>query len=117
MLGHMLDKGYKWSKRVLASTLSPNDAWFSFKSQAIMSVRYGLVTLMAKRSAIDDALGRWYYQCLPALGVNRNITKEWRMLPTCFQGLGLPNLSLEKLAESLNYFNATGVPIVTLETH
>ena len=66
-----------------------------------MAVRYGLVPLMATRNQIDMALGRWYFQCLPALGVNHNIRKEWRMLPLQFQGLGLPNLSLEKLADSL----------------
>ena len=47
MLNHMLTKGYKWSTRVRASKLSPPDTWFSFKTQAIMSVRYGLIPLMA----------------------------------------------------------------------
>ena len=101
MLDSMIRKGYQWSTKVLASSLTPYDAWFSFKTQAIMAVRYGLVPLMATRNQIDAALGRWYFQCLPALGVNRNIRKEWRMLPLQFQGLGLPNLSLEKLADSL----------------
>lgn len=101
MLNHMLGKGYKWSSRVLSSPLPPHDAWFSFHTQAIMSVRYGIIPLMAHRAQIDDALGRWYYHCLPALGVNRHITKGWRMLPVGFQGLGLPNLSLEKLSDSL----------------
>jgi hypothetical protein len=49
MLEHMLAKGYKWSNRVRHSKLSPPDAWFSFKTQAIMSVRYGLIPLMASR--------------------------------------------------------------------
>ncbi len=102
MLHQMMGKGYKWSKRVLNSKLQAKDAWFSFKTQAMMSVRYGLVPLMATRSSIDSATSRWYYHCLPALGVNRNIGHEWRTLPFEYQGLGLPNLSLEKLAECLH---------------
>jgi hypothetical protein len=101
MLMHMMGKGHQWAKKVLASTLSPQEVWFSFNTQAIMAVRYGLVPLMATRCQIDQALNKWYRQCLPALGINRNIRKEWKMLPLQFQGLGLPNLSLEKLADSL----------------
>ena len=102
MLQHMLSKGYKWSNRVLKSRLLPNDAWFSFKTQAIMSVKYGLIPLMASRASIESKLSRWYYHCLPALGVNRSIGHEWRTLPFEFQGLGLPNLTLEKLSDSLH---------------
>ena len=102
MLEHMLAKGYKWSNRVRDSKLSPNDAWFSFKTQAIMSVRYGLIPLMASRDLIETRLSRWYYHCLPLLGVNRSIGQEWRTLPVEFQGLGLPDLTLEKTADSLH---------------
>ena len=101
MLNHMLSKGVRWSTKVLASALTPHDVWFSLKTQAIPSVRYGLVPLMATRNQLDDAMSKWYYHCLPALGVNRNIRKDWKMLPVQYQGLGLPNLSLEKLADSL----------------
>ena len=101
MLTHMLSKGYRWSNKVLSSTFSPHEVWFSFKTQAIMAVRYGLVPLMATHTQIEEVLRQWYYNFLPALGVNRNITKGWRMLPVGFQGLGLPNLALEKLADSL----------------
>ena len=81
--------------------LHPRNMWFSFRTQAIMSVRYGLVPLMLQHQDIDKATSSWYYHCLPAPGVNRNIAKEWRTLPVEYQGLGLPNLSLEKLADSL----------------
>ena len=101
MLQHMINKGYKWSRRVLNSKLNTTDAWFSFRTQAMMSVRYGLIPLMASWHSIEHTLSKWYYHCLPALGVNRTIGHEWRMLPVEYQGLGLPNLALEKLAESL----------------
>jgi hypothetical protein len=102
MLEHMLAKGYKWSNRVRHSKLAPADAWFSFRTQAIMSVRYGLIPLMASREKIETQLSSWYYHCLPALGVNRSIGCEWKTLPFEFQGLGLPHLTLEKTADSLH---------------
>jgi hypothetical protein len=101
---HMVTKGQKWSKRILASPLRPAEVWHSFRTQAIPAVTYGLMTLMMPRHELDDTFMKWYYSFLPSLGVNRNITREWRILPTSYQGLGLPQMSLEKLAMSIQYF-------------
>ena len=38
MLTHMITKGYKWSQHVQCSKLLAKDAWFSFKTQAMMSI-------------------------------------------------------------------------------
>ena len=102
-LEHMLKKGRKWSQRILSSSLSPAEVWHSFKTQALPAVSYGLTTLMVPRSRLDDEFGHWFYTFLPALGVSRAITKEWRTLPIQYQGLGLPLMSIEKLALSLQY--------------
>ena len=37
----------------------------------------------------------WAYTTLPHLRIIRNITQDWRRLPWCFQGLGLPNKGLK----------------------
>ena len=102
-LMHMINKGQKWGRRILHSSLQPAEVWQSFRTQALPSVRYGLISLMSSRQEVDEAFGAWYYSFLPALGVNRNITREWRTLPTQYQGLGLPQMSLEKLATLLLY--------------
>ncbi|KAL3788945.1 hypothetical protein HJC23_000229 [Cyclotella cryptica] len=104
-LDHMLAKGRKWSRRVLHSALRPSEVWHSFRTQALPSVRYGLLVLMNSPKEVDDAFGSWYYTLLPSLGVNRNIAREWRTLPKRHQGLGLPQMSLEKLALSLQYLH------------
>jgi hypothetical protein len=75
-LKYMMEKGYKWSRRVTASSLSPAEVWQSFKTQAIPSVTYGLVPMMASRADVDGAFQNWYFSLLPSLGVNRNIAKE-----------------------------------------
>lgn len=102
-LQHMLAKGYRWSKRVMSSPLTPAEVWHSYRTQAYPAVSYGLLTLMTTRVTLDKAFSDWYYSFLPALGVNRNITTAWRTLPSTYQGLGLPQMSLEKLALSLQY--------------
>jgi hypothetical protein len=42
-----------------------------------------------------------YFKCLPFLGVQRHIELLWRMLPECYQGIGLPNFSLISLSTKL----------------
>ncbi|KAL3780888.1 hypothetical protein HJC23_009934 [Cyclotella cryptica] len=68
-LDHMIGKGRKWSTRVLRSTLRPSEVWHSFTTQALPSVRYGLIALMASPRDLDDAFSAWYYTLLPALGL------------------------------------------------
>lgn len=101
MITHMLDKGVQWAARVQTSTLHPREVWYSLTTQALPAVRYGLICVMVERRYIDKHLPRWYYNCLPNLGINRHIALQWRTLPRQFQGLGLPVFSLEKLADCL----------------
>ena len=56
---------------------------------------FGIVPVMDPPQIVEDAFQALYFKCLPTLGVNRNITLGWRMLPCRFQGLGLPNMALE----------------------
>ena len=102
-LQHMISKGKKWGQRITHSPLQPAEVWHSFKTQALPAVKYGLLPLMSSRQMIDDTFSSWYFSFLPSLGINRNIAKEWRTLPRQYQGLGLPQMSLEKLAVSLFY--------------
>ncbi len=99
----MITKGQEWTRCIRCSTLTTYEIWQSFSSQAIPAVKYGLMTLMSYRQVVDDHFQSWYYQCLPSLGITRSISKVWRTLPIEFQGLGLPNMSLEKLAASLTF--------------
>ena len=101
MITYMADKGKQWATRVQSSTLHPREVWYSLTTQALPAVRYGLIGVMATRQYIDRHLPRWYYDCLPNLGINRHIALQWRTLPRQFQGLGLPLFSLEKLADCL----------------
>jgi hypothetical protein len=43
-LMHMINKGQKWGRRILHSSLQPAEVWQSFRTQALPSVRYGLIS-------------------------------------------------------------------------
>lgn len=45
--------------------------------------------------------------CLPLLGINSNVWKEWHPLPTANQCLCLPQMSLEKLQQHWGKRNGT----------
>jgi hypothetical protein len=100
-LKYMVGKGEKWNIKVRSSKLTTRDIWFPFFQSTKPSMSFGIVPVMDPPEILEEAFQSLYFQCLPALGVNQNITKGWRMLPCTFQGLGLPNMALEKLSELL----------------
>ena len=103
-LGHMVGKGRTWSTKVAESTIGPGDTWHSFTYQAIPSTTYyGLIPLMAGPDLVEKEFMGWYYKYLAPLGVNRNVAKGWRMLPEEFFGLGMPNMCLRKLGDTLQF--------------
>lgn len=100
-LKSMVEKGTTWQKRVAGSKLSCRDRWFSFFRQLKPSMIFGMESVMDPPEVVTGSFQALYFMTLPHLGVNRYITTEWRMLPIRYQGLGLPNMALEKLAMSI----------------
>ena len=45
-----------------------------------------------------------YRKLLPAIGVDRNLPKEFRHATLMFQGLGLPEVVVEQTIEMVGYF-------------
>jgi hypothetical protein len=102
-LAKMLSKCQEWEESIRSSTLPYRDRWHSLYTQLFPSVRYGLIPLMTPPAVLEEAFMDVYYRLLPLLNVNRNITSDWRWLPQTFQGLGLPNMGIEKLSLMLQY--------------
>jgi hypothetical protein len=53
------------------------------------------------RKLVDVFQSIWY-KLLPSLCVNRNITKEYRMLPLWFQGLAFLNPNIDVLIKKIH---------------
>jgi hypothetical protein len=56
---------------------------------------YGAAAVTHSPQKLEGALQSIWYKLLPFLCINRNITKEYRMLPLWFQGLALPNPNID----------------------
>jgi hypothetical protein len=67
----------------------------------VPKILYGAVTLSHPPAKLEKAFQSIYYKLLPSLGVNRCITKSYRMLPEKYQGLALPNPNIWVLAAKL----------------
>ncbi len=64
---------------------------------------YGLVPMTEEPAVVKHHIMNWHYKSLPVLGVNRNIMVTWCWIPWEYQGLGLPNMGLEKCSAMVRY--------------
>ena len=71
--------------------------------QLYPGIKWGMIAVIMPVKELEKKTGNLYYNMLPPLGVNRNIGKGWRMLPARYQGLGLPNYTLECLILKVNF--------------
>jgi hypothetical protein len=62
-----------------------------------------LIPILAPPEALEEEFMDIWYDLLPFLNVNRNITTDWKWIPVDYQGLGLPNVALLKVAAMLQY--------------
>jgi hypothetical protein len=63
---------------------------------------YGAATVTHLPQKLEDAFQSIWYTLLPSLCVNRNIRKEYRMLPLRFDGLALPNPNIDALSKKIH---------------
>ena len=97
----MKGKGLKWVDKITTRPLPSRDAWLSFYLSLYRGIVWGLVSVNMPPDKLESEIQSLYFRALPFLGVNRCITKEWRMLPERFQGLGMPNFVVECLAAKI----------------
>ena len=96
---HLLQLGNRaseWLNKIRNGHLPSSYALMSYYQQLWPGLRYGLGTLSNRLSAAEECLGKFDYQLLPYIGVNRNIKREWRTLHHAFGGLGLLSLPIEQ---------------------
>ena len=97
----MRQKGYDWVDCLRTKPLARRDAWYSLDHQLTVAMAWGLVAVVLPPSKLEVMMQDLYYRILPFLGVNRCITKGWRMLPVQYQGLGLPNFVVISFAKKM----------------
>ena len=100
-LDKMQEKGLDWVDRLRVRPLERRDTRLSLTSQQYPKLSYGLSSLYAPPDALDEKMGKVYYEALPFLGFNRHINTEYRTLPRQFQGANLRQWSVEKMSKDI----------------
>jgi hypothetical protein len=101
-VSQLVETGSEYAARLSARHLPARDAWMGTHYQLFPKLIYGAAAVTHAPQALEDAYQSIWYKLLPSLRVNRNITKEYRMLPLRFQGLALPNPNIESLSRKIH---------------
>jgi len=88
------DKGFDWANNIAIRPLFYRNTCMSFFLQLYPGISWSLVSVILPPLELESMMRKLYRKVLPILGLNRNITTEWRMLPEIYQGLGLSNFTV-----------------------
>ncbi len=75
--------------------------------QLFPAMSWGLVAVVLPPKKLEEMMQSLYFCVLLCLGVNKCITKEWRMLPERYVGLGLPNFVVIALAKKIFFLQCS----------
>ena len=98
---YIVKSGLHHSACLKSHPIPPREARMSVDLVLVPKILYGAVTLSHSPARLEAAFQRIYYKLLPSIGVNRCITKSYRMLPEKYQGLALPNPNIWVLSAKL----------------
>ncbi len=101
-VAHILTTGSEYAERLGTRRLPARDAWMGTHYQLFPKLIYGAATVTHSPQKLEDAFESIWYKLSPSLRVNRNITKEYRMLPLRFQGLALLNPNIDALSKKIH---------------
>jgi len=101
-VSQLVETGSEYAARLSARHLPARDAWMGTRYQLFPKLINGAAAVTHAPQALKEAYQSIWYKLLPLLRVNRNITKEYRMLPLRFQELALPNPNIEFLSHKIH---------------
>ncbi len=82
-------------------TSAPSRVCKSFIHQLQPGMMWELLPFLSPQKLLKQF--QWvYFQCLPHLNLNCHIELPWRLIPECYQGLGMANFALVFLALKLS---------------
>jgi hypothetical protein len=83
-VAQLLTMGLEYAERFVAQKLSVRDDWMGTGYQLFPKLIYGAAAVTHSLQKLEEAFQSIWYTLLPSLCINRNITKEYRMLPLQF---------------------------------
>ena len=97
----MKEKGLEWVDSLTTRPLHPREAWLSLAIELYPAMAYGIASVVLAPKKLVNMMHGLYYKALPLLGINRCITREWRLLGERYQGLGMANFACDCLAAKI----------------
>jgi hypothetical protein len=94
--------GSEYAERLGSRRLPARDAWMGTHYQLFPKLIYGAAAVTHSPQKLEDVFQSIWYKLLASLCVNRNITKEYIMLPLRYQGLALPNPNIDALSKKIH---------------
>jgi hypothetical protein len=101
-VAQLLTTGSEYAEGLGSQRIPARDARMGTRYQPFPKLIYGAAAVTHSLQKLEDVFQSIWYKLLPSLHVNRNITKEYRMLPLRFQGLALPNPNIDVLSKKIH---------------
>ncbi len=101
-IAHILTTGSEYAERLGSRKIPTRDACMGTHYQLFPKLIYGAAAVTHSQQKLEDVFQSIWYKLLPSLCVNRNIMKEYRMLPLRFQGLALLNPNIDVLSKKIH---------------
>ena len=107
-------KGSVWLDPLDAKPLPSRNTWLSVHLQLHPGMAWGLPTVILVPNKMEKIIQSLYFCCLPKLGVNICITREWRMLTPRYYGVGMPNFAVNCIGKKAAFLLLSFQIILTL---
>jgi hypothetical protein len=88
----LLQKAHRWADLVRSGKLTRTEAWFSLMHCMMKTLEYPLMATSLSKAQCNTIMRPLLEAGLPALGINRPLTRAVVYGPRRFQGLGIPDL-------------------------
>jgi len=99
---NVTSKTVRWITRMRHAHLPARLGWIAYKFKLWPGIRYGIATLATPLEEARRVLQPENFRCLPFLGINRNVKREWRTLHRAFGGIGLFSFPVEQTIGMIN---------------
>ncbi len=105
-VAQLLTTGSEYAERLGSRRLPARDAWMGTRYQLFLKLIYWAAAVTHSLQKLENVFQSIWHKLLPSLCVNRNITKEYRMLPLRFQGMALPNPNIDVLSKKIHLLHS-----------
>jgi hypothetical protein len=95
-------KAVSWVHKMRNAHLPTRMGWIAYRFKLWVGIRYSIATLAIPLAVARRILQPKNFQCLPFLGINWNVKREWRTMHRAFGGIGLFSFPVKQTIGMIN---------------